>query len=482
MKTRKPQSAREFVSDALRGNVSVEEHTHKILEEIKKSNKKFRHFCVVSEKEALEQAKLLDKARKDGGAKGKLFGLPVSVKDCLCVKGVETRAGSRILSGYKPLFDAACIARAKVEGAVIIGKTVQDEFGFGTFSVNTGLGFEVPKNPFDETRSCGGSSGGSGGFTALTEHAHVSIGESTGGSIEAPASFNGVVGFCPTYGRVSRYGLLDYANSLDKIGPMAKTVEDAALMLECIAGHDKNDSTSLNEPAENFLAAAGKSVKGLKVGLVKEFFGKGIDEKVKSVVMQGVDRLKENGAKVGEVSLPLNSEFGVSTYYLIAVSEASTNLAKYCGIRYGCQESLEGNFDEYFSKVRSKHFGEEAKRRIILGTFARMSGYRDAYYLKAMKVRTRLIAEFKKSFKEFDALLCPTMPVIAPKFSEIEKLSPMQNYAMDLCTVPANLAGIPHVSVNAGFSNGLPVGMMLMANHLQEKTLFSLASSAEAVK
>ena len=482
MKKAKILSARNFVSETLAGNVSVEAHTHKILEEIAKANKKFHHFCAVDEKGALQRAKGLDKERKAGKAKGRLFGLPVSVKDCLCVKGLETRASSRILSGYVPTFDATCVARAKAEGAIIIGKTVQDEFGFGTFSVNVGEGFDVPKNPFDPERSCGGSSGGSGGFTALTEFSHVSIGESTGGSIEAPASFNGVVGFCPTYGRVSRYGLLDYANSLDKIGPMAKTVDDAALMLDCIAGHDENDSTSLDAPAENYSEAAGrgKAAKGLKVGLVKEFFGNGIDEKVKSVVMEGVERLKENGAKVSEVSLPLNAEFGVSTYYLIAVSEASTNLAKYCGIRYGAQESLEGGFDEYFSKVRSRHFGEEAKRRIILGTFARMSGYRDAYYLKAMKVRTKLIAEFKKSFGKFDALLCPTMPVVAPKFSEIEKLSPMQNYAMDLCTVPANLAGIPHVSVNAGFSKGLPVGLMLMADHLQEKKLFSLAFAAEA--
>ena len=471
----------EFVKQVKTEKISVVEHTEQILEEIKEHNPELHHFNLVAEESALKQAKEIEAGIKTGRHKGRLLGVPISVKDCICVKGVESRAGSKILSGYKPTFDATVIAQAKAEGAIIIGKTSQDEFGFGSFSVNTGIGFSAPKNPNDKERCCGGSSGGSAGFTAFTQFSHASIAESTGGSIACPASFCGVVGFTPTYGRVSRYGLIDYANSLDKIGTMGKSVGDAALLLEIISGHDPKDSTSLPKNPPN-LNAAEKDAKGLKIGLIKDFVGDGIDKAVEKAVRKSADKLGEKGATIEKVSLPLNSKYAIPTYYIIAMSEASTNLARYCGMRYGLHEKLEGTFDEYFSKVRSKGFGKEAKRRVILGTFARMSGFRDAYYLKAMKIRTKLIEEYKKTFKKFDVLLSPVMPSIAPKFSEIEKLTPLQHYYSDLMVGPPNLAGLPHLTLKVEESKGLPIGVLLTANHLEEEKLVKAGVALEESK
>ncbi|MEK6876506.1 MAG: amidase family protein, partial [Nanoarchaeota archaeon] len=296
-----------------------------------------------------------------------------------------------------------------------------------------------------------------------------------GGSIESPASFCGVFGLCPTYGRVSRYGLMDYANSLDKIGPLGKSVYDVALLLETTSGFDENESTTINKPTEKYTESINNKTKNMRIGIIKESF-KDIDKNVEKNVRNGIKKLEEHGAKAEEISLKLPIEHGISTYYIIATSEASTNLAKYCGMRYGIAEKLEGNFNEYFTKVRSNNFGDEAKRRIILGTFARMSGYRDAYYIKATKVRAMIVDEYKKLFKKYDALVSPTMPIVAPKFSEIEKLTPLQNYMMDIMTVSPNLAGLPHLNVPAGESNGLPVGMMLTADHLQEGKVIQLGS------
>lgn len=367
---------------------------------------------------------------------------------------------------------------AKAEGAIIIGKTSQDEFGFGTFGRNVGVGFPLPRNPYDLERSCGGSSSGSGGFTALTKNTHVSIAESTGGSIACPSSFCGVASITPTYGRVSRYGLLDYASSLDKIGSMGKTVSDSALLLDIISGHDEKDSTSIKNQ-NTILQKEGKNRK-FRIGIPKDFLGSA-DEPVKKAFWEMIKKAESHGFDYEEISLPLNSKYGIAAYYLIAMSEASTNLAKYCGIRYGASEPLQGSFDGYFSNVRSKNFGTEAKRRIILGTFARMSGFRDAYYLKAMKARTMLINEYKKIFSNYDFIAHPTMPILAPKFDEIAKLTPIQDYTMDLCTVPANLAGMPHLSLNISFVKNLPCGLMLTANHLEEAKLVNAAELMEAL-
>lgn len=462
-----------FVCEARKDFSLVEKNLASIIQEIKSSQiKKLNYIEEFDAGDVLRQLASLKKsfAEKDSKYYGKLFGVPVTVKDAICVKGIESKAGSKILSGYKPLFDATVIEKARLAGAIILAKTTQDEFGFGTFATNTTL---VPKNPFDNSRSCGGSSGGAAGFTAFTKNYHLAIGESTGGSIACPASFCACVGLTPTYGLVSRYGLIDYANSLDKIGAVAKNADDAALLLEVIAGYDDKDSTSL----PNGFARDDSPIK--RIAIIKDFFD-GCDEEVKKVILAKINELKKFYA-VEEVSLPLNVKYALSAYYVIATSEASTNLAKLSGLRYGAQGEVEGkHFDEYFTEIRSKEFGAEAKRRIILGTFARMSGYRDAYYLKAMRVRTKLINEFNEAFKKYDLLLCPTMPVVAPKFEDIAKLTPMQNYAMDLCTVPANLAGLPHVSVNAGFLNNLPVGLMAIAPHLEEKRLYSFAKVVEA--
>jgi aspartyl-tRNA(Asn)/glutamyl-tRNA(Gln) amidotransferase subunit A len=480
----------QFINQVKTQEIDIVDHTHKVIDECKKINKEYHYFNVISEDFAIEQAEGIKKELKAKNKKinKKLLGLPVSVKDCICVKGIESRSGSKILNGYKPTFDATVIKKIKDEGAVIIGKTSQDEFGFGSFNTNVGIGFKIPKNPFDKERVTGGSSGGSAGITQKLSFPHISLGESTGGSIVAPSSFCGVFGLCPTYGRVSRYGLIDYANSLDKIGPIGKGVEDVALMLEIISGFDNKESTTLNKPVEDYQSYVDKNriknknnsgnynLKKLRVGIIKESLGNGVEEAVKDRVLDGILKLEADGVKTEQISLPLTQKYAIACYYLIAMSEASTNLAKYCGMRYGTYDKLQGDFNEYFSKVRSDNLGEEAKRRIIIGTFARMAGFRDAYYIKAMKVRTLIINEYKKIFKKFDALISPTMPIIAPKFQDVEKLTPLQNYMMDIMTAAPNLAGLPHLNVNIGFKDKMPIGMLLIADHLQEGKLLQIAS------
>ncbi|MEK6955785.1 MAG: amidase family protein, partial [Nanoarchaeota archaeon] len=303
--------------------------------------------------------------------------------------------------------------------------------------------------------------------------------ECTGGSIESPASFCGVFGLIPTYGRVSRYGLIDYGNSLDKIGPISKSVYDSALLLNTISGFDEKDSTSLNIPVEDFTKYLDMDIKNLKIGIIKECFSDGVDKEVDSHVKNAISKLSSLGAKTEEVSLPTSIKYGIPAYYITATCESSTNLAKLCGMRYGAFENLKGNFDEYFSDVRSKNFGSEAKRRIMLGSFARMSGFRDAYYIKAAKVRTLIIEEYKKTFKKFDVLISPTVPVLPQKFDDISKMSPLENYMMDIMTVSPNLAGMPHMNVPVGSSKGLPVGMMLTSDHMKEGVLLQVAKEFE---
>ena len=474
---------KEYVDKVKNNELDIVEHTHEVIQKCKKINKEYHYFNTISENLALEQANEIKKQLKNKNKlkNKKLLGVAVSAKDGICVKNVESTAGSRILKGYKPLFDATVIRKAKEQGAIIIGKTAQDEFGFGSFSVNVGLGFKVPKNPFDKTRSCGGSSGGAAGLTQKASFPHIALGESTGGSIACPANFCGVFGLTPTYGLVSRYGLIDYGNSLDKIGTIGKSSYDAALLLETISGFDEKDSTSINKPTDNYLILKNENLNGMKIGIIKEAHSGGVNPEIDAAEMQAIKKLGDNGAKTEVVSLPKAVEHGLAAYYLIATSEASTNLAKYCGMRYGMLEKLKGNFNEYFSEVRSKHLGQEAKRRIILGTFARMSGYRDAYYLKAAKVRTLIINEYKKIFKDFDALVSLGMTDLPPKFSQIDKLSPLEHYKMDKLYVSPNIAGLPHLNVPIGFSNKekLPMGMLLIADHFQEKELLKIGKVFE---
>lgn len=437
-----------------------------ILEKAKEIQKKYSPFITIAEK--------FEKRNK-----GKLAGIAISVKDNICTKGMQSTAGSKILQGYIPPFDATVVAKAKREGGFIIGKTAQDEFGFGTFSTN--CAYDVPKNPLDPTRSCGGSSGGAACLAVVADFTHIAIAESTGGSISCPAAFTATVGLTPTYGRVSRWGLIDYANSLDKIGCIGKAVKDVALLLTVIAGPDKYDSTVLQLPEEDFTRYLKNSVKGMKIGVPKEYFGKGVDKRIVKVVWDAILKLQSLGASYEETSLP-HTKYSLPSYYIIAMAEASTNLAKFCGMRYGLHLQLKGNYDKYFSSARVAGFGEEAKRRIILGTYARMAGYRDAYYLKALKVRTKVIEDFKTAFKKFDVLVAPTMPILPPRFTEIAKLSPIENYMMDILTVAPNLAGIPMISVPCGFVDKLPVGLHIMADHLQESKIIQVAHGFEVNK
>jgi aspartyl-tRNA(Asn)/glutamyl-tRNA(Gln) amidotransferase subunit A len=442
----------EYLEKVKNREISIVKTIEKITKEAKSSP---NYFTAVANSHAITRAEQLEK-----NPVGNLAGLPISVKDCICVKELDSTAGSEILKNYRPPFNATVIRNLEKQGAVIMGKTSQDEFGFGSFSVNTK---KIPKNPHDNSRSCGGSSGGAAAFTSYTKQPHIAIAESTGGSIANPASFCGVAGLTPTYGLVSRYGLIDYANSLDKIGTMAQTVQDSFLGLYNILGYDPKDSTSL-------VKSISDEKKINKIAIVKESLD--VDKDIKDLILSKVPN-----AEI--ISLPSIKKYAIPAYYLIAMSEASTNLAKYCGLRYGNTSDLKGNFDEFFSSVRSKFFTKESKRRIILGTFARMSGFRDAYYLKAQKVRTLIINEYQKAFKKYDVLVSPTMPIIAPKFEEISKLTPLENYMMDILTVGPNLAGLPHLSLNAGFKEKMPVGIMLTANHLHEEKLRTLGEKIE---
>ena len=448
------------------GKVS-KEFVSKVLEKCKDIQKKYSPFITIQKKVGIPKER------------EKLYGIPISVKDNICTKGIQSTAGSKVLSGYVPPFDATVVAKIKEAGGLIIGKTTQDEFGFGTFNTNTA--YAIPKNPYDQERSCGGSSGGAACLSAVADFPHIALAESTGGSISCPAGFTGTVGLTPTYGRVSRWGLIDYANSLDKIGVIGKCVYDVALLLSVICGYDPLDSTSLKSPAEDFTKNLGQNLKGMKIGVPKEYFGEGVDQKVKDLIWKKIKELEGMGLSYQEVSLP-HTDYALSSYYIIAMAESSTNLAKFSGMRYGLHAVLKGNYDNYFSAVRTKGFGEEAKRRIILGTYARMAGFREAYYLKALKVRTKIIEDFKVAFKKFDVLIAPTMPVVAPRFDEIEKLEPIQQYMMDVLTVAPNLAGIPMISVPAGFVNGLPVGLHIMGNYLKEGKILQVAQALEVKK
>ncbi len=438
--------------------------TEEAINEARELNKKYNFFITINENLFNEKALPKNETKI------------ISVKDNICTKGLRTTAGSKILEDYYPVFDATVIELAGKKGYSIIGKTSMDEFGFGSFSTN--CAYEIPKNPLDETKTCGGSSGGGAGYTYASKFSAASIAESTGGSISCPAAFCSVVGITPTYGLISRHGLIDYANSLDKIGVFGKSVNDSVRLLNSISGFDEKDSTSINKEKENYENYLGKDCKKLKIGIIKEFCS-GLNKNVEKEFWNGVKKLEDNGIKTKEVSFK-SSDLCLSTYYIIAMCEASTNLAKYCGIRYGMSKELKGTFNEYFSSIREEFLGKEAKRRILLGTFMRMAGYREAYYIKALKLRTLITQEFKKLFKEFDVLLTPTMPILPPKFSDIKKLTPLENYMSDVLTVGPNLCGFPMISVPV--LKNKPVGLHFIADHLQENKIISIGDFYERVR
>jgi aspartyl-tRNA(Asn)/glutamyl-tRNA(Gln) amidotransferase subunit A len=456
--------------------VSSVELTRAYLERIAAVDSAIHAYLSVMHDEALAMARAAD-ARLAAGDAGPLTGIPIALKDLLATKGFETTAGSRMLKGYVPPYSAAVVERLREGGAVFLGKTNMDEFAMG--SSNEYSAYGPVGNPWDLSRVPGGSSGGSAAAVAADEAA-IALGTDTGGSIRQPGALCGVVGLKPTYGRVSRYGLIAFASSLDQIGPFARSARDAAILLQAIAGHDPWDSTSVDEPVPDYMAALTGDIKGLRVGVPREYFVEGTEPGVRQVVERAVETLRSLGAEVGECSLP-HTRYGVAAYYIIAPAEASANLARYDGVKYGF--ALKGHADDlvdFVAKTRAAGFGPEVKRRIMLGTYALSSGYYDAYYLKAEKVRTLIKQDFDAAFQRFDVLVGPTSPTVAFKIgAKID--DPYAMYLNDVFTIPANLAGIPGLSIPGGFSEGLPVGVQILGPAFGEATLLRVADAFERV-
>ncbi len=457
--------------------LSCKELIQNIFETIDKFEPKIHSYVNLSEKQALKKAEKLDKTNDPNKFKKKLYGLPFANKDLICVKNFPTTCCSKILHNYKPPYNASVIQSVvDKEGAVHIGNTNMDEFAMGSSTENSCFG--PTYNPWDLARVPGGSSGGAAAAVA-SGLAMIALGSDTGGSVRCPAAFCGVVGLKPTYGRVSRYGLIAFANSLDQIGPITKCVYDSALMLEVISGKDPLDSTSVNIKVDQYTNEIKKEIKGKKIGVPKEFFGEGIDKVVNQSVKKSIHRLEGLGAKIVDVSIP-NLEYSVATYYLTCMSEASSNLARYDGLRYGeMAEDVRGNVFDAFSKTRGELFGAEVKRRIFLGTYILSAGYYDMYYIKALKVRTLIKRDFQQVFKTCDCIASPTMPITAFKIGELID-NPIQMYMIDILTCPVNLAGLPAISIPCGFDNyNLPIGFQLIGNHFDEKTILNVAYHLE---
>jgi aspartyl-tRNA(Asn)/glutamyl-tRNA(Gln) amidotransferase subunit A len=432
---------------------------------------KLNAYITLTEQEALRAARDAD----EGKITGRLAGMPVAVKDCITTKGVLTTCGSNILSGYVPPFDAEVVARLRKEGAVIVGKTNMDEFAMGTSTESSYYG--PTKNPWDLTRVPGGSSGGSGAAVAGME-CRMALGTDTGGSVRCPASFCGIVGIKPTYGLVSRYGVVAYANSLEQVGPMARNVSDAALLLDVIAGHDPKDSTSVGEAdGVNYTDHLVDDVKGLTIGVPKEYFGEGTDKRVEKAVWDAIMKLDKLGAGYKEISLP-HTKYALSAYYIIAMCEASSNLARFDGLRYGLRTGKDENWHTTFSKIRAEGFGEEVKRRVMLGTYALSEGYYGKYYIKSLKVRTLIKQDFDRALKGVDVLAAPTMPFPAFKIGEHAE-DPLAMYMADVNTVPVNLAGVPSISVPCGFAGKLPIGIQFIGGLFDEPKLIRTAYTFE---
>ncbi|MHA1731203.1 MAG: Asp-tRNA(Asn)/Glu-tRNA(Gln) amidotransferase subunit GatA [Promethearchaeota archaeon] len=451
-------TAAEVVEDCLRRIDEVEAHVNA--------------FTTVDAEGAREAARKVDSDRNDGRPVGRLAGVPIAVKDCISVRGSQTSCGSRMLEGYLPLYDATVVDRLiRREGAVLIGRTNMDEFAMGSSTESSYYG--ITYNPWDRSRVPGGSSGGSGAALAACETV-VALGSDTGGSIRCPASYCGVSGIKGTYGRVSRYGLVSYANSLEQIGPMARSVADCALMLELMAGDDPLDTTTADVPVAAYTSALTDDLDGVTIGLPSEFFGEGVGSSVKSLVKDAVKVMEKCGAQSVEVSLP-HIEYAIPTYYLIAMSEASSNLARFDGIRYGFTDlDNAGNWEDNFSATRSKGFGPEVRRRIILGTYALSAGFYDMFYLKALQVRTLIKRDFQAALEKCDVLVGPTMPAPAFKIGTKNE-NPLEMYMEDILTVPVNLAGVPSLAVPCGFDGeGLPVGMQVMGDFFDEATVLKV--------
>ncbi len=429
-----------------------------------------RAYLTVTADQARRQAKELDDRLAAGEELPPLAGMPVALKDNLCTRGVRTTCASRILEPFVPPYDATAVRRLRDAGAVVLGKTNLDEFAMGSSTENSG--FFPTRNPWNLEFVPGGSSGGSAAAVAAGE-ALAALGSDTGGSIRQPASVCGIVGLKPTYGRVSRYGLVAFASSLDQIGPMALDVRDCALVLQAISGHDAQDSTSVDVPVPDFVAALEGGVEGLRVGLPTEFFGEGLQPEVRDAVLQAVRVLESLGAVVEEVALP-TLEYALPTYYLIACAEASSNLARYDGVAYGYRSPRGHDLYTLYSRTRAEGFGAEVKRRIMLGTFALSAGYYEGFYKKAQQVRTLVRRDFDRCFQRVDVLATPTSPVAGFRLGERTQ-DPLQMYLADVYTIPVNLAGLPGISVPCGFADGLPVGLQLVGRPFDEATVLRVA-------
>lgn len=456
-----------------RGDLSARELTDAVLKRIEAVEPQVKAFLAVTPEQARAQAEAIDAKRAAGESLPPLAGIPVALKDNMCTRGVTTTAGSKILYNFVPPYDATVVAKLNAAGAALVGKANLDEFAMGSSTENSG--FHTTSNPWDVSRIPGGSSGGSAAAVAADE-ALFALGSDTGGSIRQPASLCGIVGLKPTYGRVSRYGLIAYASSLDQIGPLTKTVRDCALVLNAICGHDPCDSTSTDVPVPDFTAALTGSVKGLRIGVPKEYFGAGVTPEVGSVVRQAIAKLTELGAMAEECSLPY-TDYALAAYYILAPAEASSNLARFDGVKYGLRSKELAGHIGLTEKTRDEGFGAEVKQRIMVGTYALSAGYYDAYYRRAQQVRTLIRRDFDRAFETFDVLLTPTSPVVAPKIGE--KSDPLAMKLLDVCTLPINMAGLPGLSLPCGFAEGMPVGLQLVGKAFDEATLLRVAHAYE---
>lgn len=441
---------------------------------ISKVEEQVRAYLTLDEEGAQAAARRLDDKLAAGEERGLLFGLPAGIKDNIVTEGLRTTCASQFLKNFDPVYDATVVKKLKAADTVTLGKLNMDEFAMGGSNENSS--FYPVRNPWNLDHVPGGSSGGSAAAVAAGE-AYFTLGSDTGGSIRQPASYCGVVGLKPTYGRVSRFGLVAFASSLDQIGPLTKNVEDSAYVLQAISGHDAMDSTSANVEVPDFLSALTGDVKGLRIAVPKEYIGEGVDAAVKETIMQGLKVLESLGATWEEVSLP-HTEYAVASYYLLASSEASSNLARFDGVRYGVRADNPDNLLDLYHRSRSEGFGSEVKRRIMLGTYALSSGYYDAYYLKAQKVRTLIKNDFDEVFKNYDVIIGPTAPTTAFKLgSQVD--NPLTMYLNDILTIPVSLAGVPAISVPCGFADGLPVGMQIIGKAFDESTVLRVAHAFE---
>jgi len=454
--------------------LSSVELTNACLERVRQVEPKIHALVTITDELALKQARLADSLLSKGYT-NPLLGIPMVLKDNLCTQGIPTTCSSKMLANFVPPYDATVVERLAVSGAVVLGKANMDEFAMGSSTENSAL--FTTHNPWDLARVPGGSSGGSAAAVAAGE-ALYALGSDTGGSIRQPAGFCSLTGLKPTYGRVSRYGLVAFASSLDQIGPLTQDVTDCALVLNAIAGYDRRDATSAPYPVPDYTKCLSGDIKGLRIGVPREYFVEGMQADVATAIRAAINQLEALGAKVDwDVSLP-HTEYALAVYYIIAPSEASANLARYDGVKYGFSYQEADSMWEAMEKTRQLGFGAEVKRRIMLGTYALSAGYYDAYYLKAQKVRTIIRQEFDRAFEQFDALITPTSPTVPFKIGD-KVADPLQMYLSDVCTLPINIAGVPAVSIPAGFADGLPIGMQIIGKPFSEETIFKIAYAYE---